>query len=357
MTDKKKSKRGSKPATEDFVFEISSPVTVSSGMATSGPLRKFEAGEVKALKTAPALTAEKVKMDPLLRMLAEAKLPALPKQDRARLQMQSPNRIYFYWSVKKNPFSTLKKAFGGQTGSYTLVAKLRNMTTGSEKMFPVEPAGNWWFDVDSDNVYRAEIGFYAPNRPYVRIVFSNELHTPRKTPSTRTDYTPSFSVTANEFAEALDAAGYRRDAFDVALAGDDAETAEKATLDAYFALTGKKKPRVSGNAEAELRFVLLALASGYTLEEIRNHIDPTLFELIKSDLEGLTAEAVMSALKERFEMVSTEIEEIEELGSAVYGASLVHFPKAIRKRVVPRSLMPKLGDLERLGGISSPVKR
>lgn len=357
MTKQEKNNSEFEQMIEDLSFEESSPATVSSGRATSGVFKPIDAARIEEIKRPAKATTEKAEMDPLFRLLAEAKLPELTKQDRARLQMQSPNRIHFYWSVKENPFGTLKKAFGERTDNYVLVAKLRNLSTGTEQMFPVDASGNWWFEVDSDNLYRAEIGFYATNRPYVRIVFSNELRTPRKTPSNRTDYTPSFSVTAHQFAEALDAAGYRRDAFDVALAGDDMNAAENATRDAYRILTGKNKPRAFGNSETEIRFALLALASGYSLEEIRSHIDPTLFELIKRDLEGLTAEAVMSALKEKFEIVSSEIDEIEEFGAAVFGASLVNFPKTVRKRIVPRSLLPKLEYLTNKGGVSSPGRR
>ena len=56
--------------------------------------------------------------------LAEPKLPELTRENRARLLMQSPTRLYFYWSVGKNPFHTLNRAIGGGTGSYTLVLKL-----------------------------------------------------------------------------------------------------------------------------------------------------------------------------------------------------------------------------------------
>ena len=177
--------------------------------------------------------------DPIFKELAEPKLPDLPKENRARLQMQSPTRLYFYWSIKNNPFQTLNNAFGGRTGSYTLVAKLVNRSKKIEKLFQVEPEGNWWFNVDADSDYRAEIGFYAPNRPFIRVIFSNEIRTPRKSPSKRRDYTPSFNVDAYQFAEVLDAAGYQRDAFEVAVAGDDEASAQEATQKAYSKLTGR----------------------------------------------------------------------------------------------------------------------
>ncbi len=155
--------------------------------------------------------------------------------------MQSPTRLNFYWSVKTNPFKTLNRAFGGKTGSYTLVVKLVNQKTGREEISPVEAEGSWWFDVDADSVYRAEIGFYAPNRPFVRVMFSNTVETPRKNPSPRRDYSADFAVSANQFAKVLDVSGFPQDAFEVALAGDDIEARTKRRAKLFRNLSVRKK--------------------------------------------------------------------------------------------------------------------
>ncbi len=325
----------------DFEFELVNGTEATSTGSSSNVIKKI-AGSTE-FSAAPV---ELEDADPLFKLLATPTLPVLPKKDRARLQMQSPTRIYFYWSIKSNPQNVLNKAISGGSGSYTLVAKLKNLTNGIEKIFPVDSRGNWWFDVEPNCVYQCEIGFYAPNRPYIRIVYSNKLTTPRKTPSKRTDYTPSFAVTANDFALALDAAGYKRDAFDVALAGDDFEASRKATADTYRSLAGKPFPGVSANLESDLRFALLALAAGYTIEEIRTMIDSTLFELIKRDLEGISAARAMSVLKEYFDVIPGEVEEYEEFGNAVFGASLVNFPSRLRKKSIPKSMVPKLSELK-----------
>lgn len=212
--------------------------------------------------------------DPIFAELAAPKLPELPKENRARLQMQSPTRINFYWSIKTNPFQTLRRALGGNTGSYSLVAKLVNQTASREQLFPVEAEGSWWFDVDADTTYRAEIGFYAPNRPFVRVMFSNTLETPRKNPSPRQATEKDWAVSANQFAEVLDVSGYQQDAFEVALAGDNIEHSENATNNAFSQFIGKQ---ISDFPADELRFALLALASGYTLEDLRGHIGASLF--------------------------------------------------------------------------------
>ncbi|MEZ5305952.1 MAG: DUF4912 domain-containing protein [Pyrinomonadaceae bacterium] len=290
---------------------------------------------------------------PVFKLLSAPKLPAMSRRDRATLLMQSPTRLYFYWSVATNPFRNLEKAIGGSAGNYTLVVKLRNLSAGTETLNRVDPSGNWWFDVESDATYRAEIGFYAPGRPFVRIVFSNVVKTPRKSPSRRTDYTPSFTVSAGEFSRALDAAGFRRDAFDVALAGDDQDHALESTRLSFKAMTGFDLPELGNRHESDLRFVLMALAAGHSLEEIRHLVSAELFSMIADYLEGVGSETAMSALEEFFDVVPGEVLEEQVTGAAVFGLSLVHFPQSVRKRRIPRSLLPKLAELANQSGVSS----
>src|SRR5947199_334677 len=73
--------------------------------------------ETKAIAT----TEPKVELSPLFKALADVKLPELPRENRARLQMQSPTRLYFYWSLRQNPWQQLRAVFGPELGSYTLV--------------------------------------------------------------------------------------------------------------------------------------------------------------------------------------------------------------------------------------------
>ena len=317
---------------------------------TSPARKEYRPEVVKELKPSEPVS------DPLFRLLAEPALPTLGKRDRAKLQMQSPNRIHFYWSVKENPFKTLQKALPGSSGSYTLVSKLRNLSSGTEEIHPVDAKGDWWYSVDSNTRYQAEIGLFATNRPYIRIAFSNELRTPRKTPSERTDYTPSFVSSAGDFALALDAAGYKRDAFDVAMKGDDPKASWTATAAAYKRLTGIILEKSSDVLERDLRFVMMALAAGYELDEIEKHIDPATFELIKRDLQGASRENAFAALEENFDVIADEFDEIEEIGEAVFGASLVNFPRSLRRRKMPRSLLPKLDEVTGVSPVTSPAK-
>ena len=290
-------------------------------------------------------------IDPIFRELAEPKLPVLERENRATLLMQTPNRLYFYWSIKNNPFQTLQKAFQGNTGSYQLVAKIVNQKNEQEEIFPVEAEGNWWFNVEADAQYRAEIGFYAPNRPYIRVIFSNTIETPRKSPSPRVATDADFAVSAQEFSEVLDVAGYKQDAFEVALMGDDNAQAEDATRNAFAQFTGAKAEEFSTVEADELRFALLAIASGISLKDLREHISPALFAFLGSLIIQLSAENAMSALGEHFDVFAEEIFEEEEIGAAVHGASLVNFPKQMKKRIVPKEILPKFG--EKLSPVSS----
>jgi hypothetical protein len=294
--------------------------------------------ETVSTETAAATEEE---ADPIFAELAAPKLPELERENRARLQMQSPNRIFFYWSIKNNPFQTLQKVFAGNTGSYQLVAKFVNLKSGHEEIRAVDAEGDYWFNADSDAKYRAEIGFYAPNRPYIRVIFSNTVETPRKSPSPRAASDADWAISSNAFAEVLDNSGFRQDAFEVALAGDDVKAAEKATQSAFQQLIGKAGSDFSLINADEVRFALLALASGTSLDELRGQISEALFLVLQEHAAGLSAENALSALKENFEVFDEEIFEEEELGAAVFGASLVNFPKSIKKRTVPRAGLPK----------------
>ena len=294
--------------------------------------------------------------DPIFAALAAPRLPELSRENRARLQMQSPTRLHFYWSVKNNPFQVLRKAFGGSVGNYQLIVKLVYHTRDREELLPVEAEGDWWFNVEANARYQAELGFYAPNRPFVRVMFSNTIETPRKAPSPRPATESDWAITSTEFAEILDDSGFSADAFEVALAGDDAKIAESATHNAFSQLIGGQTAdfKIDFDHE-EIRFALLALASGVRLENLRGQISDRLFNALQENAANFSAEQSLSALREHFDVFDDEIFESEETGAAVFGASLIHFPKTITKRIAPKSLSPKTAPkfLSKLSPVSS----
>lgn len=296
----------------------------------------------------PTLLEEKL-ADPIFKELAEPKLPELKRENRARLQIQSPTKIFFYWSFENNPFRTLSRAFGENTGSYTLALKLVNQSRNLEEIMPVEAEGSTWFDVEANSRYKAEIGFYATNRPFVRVLFSNTVETPRKNPSSRRDYSAYFDVSANQFAQVLDDSGYAQDAVEVALAGDDADYADRATKNAFAQVVGNdNQENFIENDSSDVRFALLALASGYTLEKLREHIGRRLFEKLQKNADKLSRENALGALQKNFGEYVDEIVEEEQIGYAVFGMSLVNFPKTSKRRVL-RQPLPKFSPISSFG--------
>ena len=262
--------------------------------------------------------------------LAEPVLPVLPSQtDQARLLMQSPTRLHFYWSINRDPFRTLRRALGSP-GNYSLVLKLIDVGTGREEVYPAEPRGNRWFDVFSGTEYRAEIGFVAAGRPYIRILFSNNVRTPRKSPSPASAEQAEFKLTSDMFARVLDAAGFRRDAFDVAFAGDDRQGSDTATRSAFARITGRPLHEAATVDTAELRYALFALASGISPHQIREIVGERIMGMLPSG--SLTAERLFGTLREEFEIeeddLNAEVFEPEHLG----GSSDLRIPAGTKKK-------------------------
>jgi hypothetical protein len=349
MTEDSKKKKNDLLPEEDFIEFVPAEELATSGEFVGRSEKLVEPAGVETL--APDTSLDE--MPRAFRELAMPKLPELTTENRARLQMQTPNRLFFYWSVGSNPFYKLNKALGARTASYTLVLKLVDLRTEAEQILPVDAEGSWWFDVEADSQYRAEIGFYAPNRPYVRALFSNVVETPRKSPSPRVDTEADWTVSSDRFARVLEVAGFTEDAFDVALAGDDIESAESETHAAFAEFIDDETVDFGSIAADEIRHVLYLLASGSSLESLRGKISPALFEILMSHHASVTAEGAMTVLTERFDIEGDEIVS-EEFGAAVFGSSLVNFPKRIRtKRTLPklRPVSSKFG-VPPLSGVS-----
>ena len=169
-------------------------------------------------------------------------------------------------------------------------------------------------------------------------MYSNTVQTPRSAPSPNRDFSVNFAVTAEQFAEVLDASGYAQDAFEVAVAGDDQKAADRATQDAFFQLSGKRDLEAD---MSELRSILFALASETSLESLRGQISASLYAqieaIMRENAERLSAEKVLAALKENFEFE----DEAEEFLTPVFGASLINFPRKPR--------FPKFAPVSSLG--------
>jgi 5-carboxymethyl-2-hydroxymuconate isomerase len=155
--------------------------------------------------------------------------------------------------------------------------------------------------------------------------------TPRKSPSRRAADGSEWRVTADKFAEVLDATGFSRDAFDVVLTGDDASATDNLTHIAFARLIGETARTVESISTEEIRYAMLAIASGRSLEEIRFQVGAALFAVLQANTERLTPQKAAAVLSEYFEIDEIVFEE-EEAAATVFGASLVHFPKKFRTR-------------------------
>jgi len=333
-------KKDVKKLTEDFKVRHVSSAEMIKAEKSAAEILSFDKGISFLDDALPNRLAEKeidslIEKSPIFKELSEPKLPELPKENRARLQMQSPNRLYFYWSIKNNPFQTLNRVFGGNAANYKLVAKLVNRTQNREEIIPVEDEGSVWFDVEADLTYRIEIGFYDAHRPFVRLIFSNTVETPRRNPSPRHDFSSDWAVSANQFAQVLDVSGYAQDAVEVVLAGDDLEFAQRATRNAFSQVIGNQANDFTENDASEIRFVLLALASGYSLENLRGQISKNLFAKLLETGENLSAEKALDVLQENFGEFADETIE-EDFGHTVFGASSINFPRFSRRKVLPK---------------------
>lgn len=338
-------KRAARRTAKPLLLDPFADVAAADVSAPASPVKKSAAKPVKrsatkktALDTAELLAEKpKAEVSPVFKALADVQLPELVRENRARLQMQTPTRIYFYWSVKENPWAMLRNVFGDDLGNYTLVVKLIDKKHNFEKVSQCEAEGNWWFDVEPDSEYQAEIGFYAPSRPYFRIVYSNIVETPRRSPSPRAATESEWTMSANTFSEVLDVAGFSRDAFDVAMAGDDNASAENSSQFAFSKFLGTADYDLGGITAEDIRYAMLALASGVKLEDLKHKISAALFAILQSNAAAIESGKAMAALKEYFDIDEAEFIE-EQVGSGVFGASLVSFPHTLKtKGLSPKS--------------------
>lgn len=313
--------------TIEFVLDELDPISSASPLPEPPELTE---PEVVAFPSKSAAELDFESRSPAFKELALPKLPVLEKHNRARLQVQAPNRIFFYWSLKGNPFQSLHRSLGA-TSDYTLVLRLIDTETEREELHMIEPEGSFWFNTEADRAYRAEIGFYSTSRPFIRILFSNTVTTPRKSPSPNAATDADWRVGAYKFAEVLDVSGFEKDAFDVAIAGDDPQVAEDTTHLAFREFIGSDTDPLDGISPEELRYVMLAIASGRALDELKFKIDAALFAILQANAERIAAAKAAAALSEYFDIDDADFEE-EEIGPAVFGNSLVNFPKRFKTR-------------------------
>lgn len=244
-----------------------------------------EMQETQEAESPSAETLEKV-VSPIFKKLSEPKLPELPSDDRARLQLQSPNRLFFYWSSRKNPYDNLHRLFGERFGGYDLSVRLINMKDDSVRVMPADMSGTTWFDVGSDTPYRAELGFFSQNRPFIRVMYSNTVQTPRPSPSRRLASDDDFAVRTQQFADVLSASGFAHEnvAQDFAFADKLLADARAREIAARLIpqKAGEKEETFADISLLELRWVLVSLAAFAPLDELKRSVSPALVAWLES---------------------------------------------------------------------------
>ena len=129
---------------------------------------------------------------------------------------------------------------------------------------------------------------------------------------------------------------------DVAVAGDNFAASEDATHNALADYVGSRGHDLSGVSGDDIRYALMALAGGATLEELRFKISPALFAILQANAASVESgrSRAMSSLTTHFDIDESEFVE-EQHGPAVFGASLVNFPKTLKTRTVSPKYAPR----------------
>ena len=292
--------------------------------------------------------------DKLAALSLDEPLPEVYIDDQIRLLAQSPYKLFLYWNHARDPIETLHKAFGANdASSYQLALRLVDEESGEERLFQASPARNYWFDVRPDRRYSASVGFFAQGRPFIRLLSSELIRTPRASVSPQTDDAPEFHATSPEFAQVLNEAGYTSDALQVTLEAADEASHDTATRSLAYAFTGSEAPLSSDDQLAEMRALLAALAFGESLERLLPLLSPSLASwlqrVVKNQEEKLQSARLLEIL---YSALAVELEDDERFDTTtpdaprraarfVWGASDVQMPTM---RKASRLWMPSMNE-------------
>ena len=243
-------------------------------------------------------------LDKLAALSVDEPLPESYPTDTIRLLVQSPYRAFVYWNHARDPFETLRRAFGVQDASrYKTLLRLTDLDSGEEHDVEASPlARNYWFNVRPGRRYRAAVGLGSPGRPFIRLLSSAPVSTPRVTVSHLLDDSPKFRAPAAEFARVLNEAGYASDALEVTLEAVDEATRDETTRRLTREVIGAEVPAADPEWMNELRAMLAALTFGVPLDSLLSLLSPELAEWLRRVLAGhedrLSAERLLAALRE-----------------------------------------------------------
>lgn len=277
-------------------------------------------------------------------------LPELHERDDMQLLVQSPHRLYAYWQHAHEPQATLSRAFGAAADGYQLAVRLIDLESGHTETDAASPARNYWFDVQPGRAYRAEVGFAAAGKPFVRLLTSAEARTPAVGIAPERDETPEFQTHTHEFARVVNETGYAGDALAVALEAADEAAQYESTLTLAHALAAAALPALGPTELAELRTLIVALVFAEPLPLIRARLSPPLARWLDALLAEQGAQLDQPRLLELLrELFGFELEIDEEAHTAAlrptsfaWSASAVRQPER-RVRVWLPSMTPGRG--------------
>jgi hypothetical protein len=147
---------------------------------------------------------------------------------------------------------------------------------------PADISGTTWFDVGSDTPYRAELGFFSQNRPFIRVMYSNTIQTPRPSPSRRLASDDDFAVRTQQFADVLSASGFAHENVAQDFAFADKLLADARAREIAARLTDEKEETFADISLLELRWVLVSLAAYAPLDELKRSVSPALVAWLES---------------------------------------------------------------------------
>lgn len=139
-------------------------------------------------------------------------LPETGGRDSVQLFAQSPHKLFVHWSHAGDPSAALREAFGDAASHYRLVVRLSDLTDDSAHVHDASPERAQWFAARPDRDYRADIGFHADGLPFVTLLASPIVHTPRAAVSPNADTEPQFHIAPDDFSRLLEHTGYDADA-------------------------------------------------------------------------------------------------------------------------------------------------
>ncbi|HEX8160264.1 MAG TPA: DUF4912 domain-containing protein [Pyrinomonadaceae bacterium] len=134
---------------------------------------------------------------------------ASPARDVARLVAQSPRVLFFFWGFARDPREALRRALGAAGEPLQLAVRLVDLEGEEVATYAAaHDAQSIWFEARPRRAYRAEVGFFAPGSPFVRVLASNVVETAPDGPSEVSEDAADFHVSEPDFARILAASGF-----------------------------------------------------------------------------------------------------------------------------------------------------